>query len=275
MIRDGKTGQTIADFLAFEETFRGGVSVATADLNADGVADLIVTPDVGGGPVVVVYDGAKLARGLSHMEAQINRFYGILDPQFRGGARAAIGDLNRDGSPDLVVTAGALGGPRVSILSGQDVLAGSPNPAHLTNDFFAFEGSFRNGTSVSIGDFDGDGFLDLAFGAEAGGGPRVRVINGLQLLTMPNLLDLDSAVLQNNLLQLSDFFSSSPELRGGVRVALRDQLGTGQTALVIGSGVNEPARVRIYRSNRTLVPDLTQELEVFNGLPVPNGVFVG
>ena len=138
----------------------------------------------------------------------------------------------------------------------------------LTNDFFAFEGSFRNGTSVSIGDFDGDGFLDLAFGAEAGGGPRVRVINGLLLLTMPNLEDLDSAVLQNRSLQLCDFFSSSPEYRGGARVALRDQLGTGQTALVIGSGVNEPARVRIYRSNRTLVPELTQELKVFKDTPI-------
>ena len=68
---DGTTGAAPADFQPLEASFAGGLFLAVGDLNADGVPDLIVTPDRTGGPIVVAYDGAALARG---KVAQLNRY---------------------------------------------------------------------------------------------------------------------------------------------------------------------------------------------------------
>lgn len=55
---DGVTGRGVRNFLVYEETFRGGVSVATGDVDGDGVIDIIVGAGVGGGPRVRVFSGA-------------------------------------------------------------------------------------------------------------------------------------------------------------------------------------------------------------------------
>src|SRR5262249_42337903 len=79
------------------------------DFNGDGKADLVVSPDQGGGPRVSIYDGAAAGGGLVSLIAD---FFGIGDANFRGGDWTATGGINGDGVPDLVVAAGFLGGPR-------------------------------------------------------------------------------------------------------------------------------------------------------------------
>jgi uncharacterized delta-60 repeat protein len=270
---DGKTGADIARFFAYEPTFTGGLYVAAADLNGDGKADLVITPDQGGGPIVAVYDGAKLADGLG-AGAEIDRFYGIADPAFRGGARPALGDLNGDGAADLVVSAGFLGGPRIAIFDGKDLAAGNPDPAQLVPDFFAFEDTLRNGAFVAVGDVDGDGKADLVFGGGPGGGPRVRVISGAKLLAAGAFATLDDIA---GSAQLANFFAGDSTLRGGVHVAVRDVAGTGKSAVVTGSGDGEPSQVQVYLSANVLgnaAPTADQTLDPF-GATLPNGVFVG
>ncbi|HEX4608314.1 MAG TPA: FG-GAP-like repeat-containing protein, partial [Urbifossiella sp.] len=120
---------------AGSEDFTGGGFVAAADLNNDGRAEIILTPDQGGGPRVTIF---SLAAGAT-APAVVANFLGIDDPNFRGGARAAVGDVNGDGVADLAVAAGFLGGPRVALFDGKTVLGS--NPTRLVNDFFAFPGS--------------------------------------------------------------------------------------------------------------------------------------
>ena len=45
----------------FEDAFTGGVFLATGDLTGDGTPDVVVTPDEGGGPRVLVLDGKTFA----------------------------------------------------------------------------------------------------------------------------------------------------------------------------------------------------------------------
>src|SRR5262245_44808219 len=52
----GKDGSELASFFAFEENFRGGLTVAAADFTGDGRAELVVGAGTGGGPRVRVLD---------------------------------------------------------------------------------------------------------------------------------------------------------------------------------------------------------------------------
>jgi uncharacterized delta-60 repeat protein len=278
VVTDGKTGARIADFNAFETTFTGGVFVAAADLNGDGKAEVVVTPDQGGGPVVAVYDGAKLAAGVSGDAAQVGRFLGIDDENFRGGARPALADLNGDGAADLVVAAGFGGGPRVAVYDGPrsadptkwvyvrgtglrgliDVYA----PPKLAGDFFVFEPTLRNGVFVGGGDPTGDGAAELVVGGGPGGGPRVLALDGRSLVGGAEV-------------PVANFFAGDPNNRGGVHVAVVPG-SDGTPRLVTGSGAGEPAAVRVYlpaTARAAGQPDLT--LSPFGGASLAEGVFVG
>ncbi|HEY2785550.1 MAG TPA: VCBS repeat-containing protein [Fimbriiglobus sp.] len=270
IVIDGKTHQRMAEFFAFEQSFTGGVNVAAGDVNGDGKADIVITPDQGGGPVVAVYDGAKLAAGFNN-DAQLARFFGIDDPAFRGGARAAAGDVNGDGKADLLVSAGFQGGPREALFDGAG-LAPTGAPPKLVPDFFAFEDTLRNGAYVTLGDLTGDGMADLVFGGGPGGAPRVRVFDGAKLLAAGSFQSLDEIPSA----QEADFFAADSTTRGGIRLAV----GTvdGKAALITGSGENDPAQVRVFSAptlfgSASPAPD--QTLDVFGGEALADGVFVG
>jgi hypothetical protein len=246
-------------------TFSGGGFVAAGDFDHDGRAEWVITPDQGGGPNVVVYS-------LVGTTATVRTsFLGIDDPTFRGGARAAVGDVNADGTPDLAVAAGFLGGPRVALFDGTSVFA---TPTRLVGDFFAFGGTdattLRNGVFVALGDVDGDGFADLIAGGGPGGGPRVLTISG-KVLMNTGVDAAQAAPLMNY------FVAGNGNDRGGVRVAAKDADGDARADVVAGSGEGLPSRVRVYLGKditSTAEPTTFQDLDPF-GATLPGGVFVG
>jgi hypothetical protein len=257
-VYDGKTGAELVSFAPFEPSFGGGVFVAAGDFTGDGRADIVVTPDRSGGPVVAVYDGVYAAGG---QVIELTRFLGIADPNFRGGARAAVGDLNRDGLPDLVVAAGAGGGPRVAVFDGRSIRGRSDAPSTLVPDFFAFEPGLRNGVYVAVADLNGDGFGELIVGAGPGGAPRVRALDGRELMAGTRAT-------------VADFFAGDPSNRGGVRVAALDLDGDTRGDIVTGAG--QGGLVAVYAS-RDLIAGGHPPPWLTTLLPgdFPDGIYVG
>jgi len=88
------------------------------------------------------------------------------DPNFRGGARAALNDLNGDGKADLLVAAGFGGGPRLALYDGSKL--GPTGGPKFVGDFFVFEQTLRNGVFIAAGDVNGDGFADVIVGGPNG-----------------------------------------------------------------------------------------------------------
>jgi len=276
----------VTSFNVFESAFTGGLYVESADLNNDGFADVIITPDQSGGPIVAIYDGAKLAAGLSGDAAQIVRFFGIADDNFRGGARAAAGDIDGDGFADVLIAAGFGGGPRVAIFNGKSILSritdigtlgGKPDQSfRLRPDFFVFEDTLRNGAFATIGDLDGDGQGDLIVGGGPGGGPRVRAVSGKALLGLGSLTSLD--LVPTTGLQLNNFFAGSADTRGGVRLTTRDLDGDNLADLVAASGDNQASSILVFRGSKLLnnaTPVADQTIDPYASQVLTNGVFVG
>ena len=260
MILDGKTDGIILSFAPFEPAFTGGVYVAAGDLTGDGVPELVVTPDQGGGPRVRVFRSGNIGDVLAD-------FLGIADLRFRGGARPAIGDVNGDGIGDLGVAAGFGGGPRIAVFDGS-TLPGN-NPVRLFNDFFAFENTLRNGVFLALGDIDGDGKADIVAGGGPGGGPRVTVFNG-------SLLVASSGA---TITPLANFFAYDDTNRSGVRLAVKDLDNDTLADLITGNGPGVTNRVKFFAGSAIKAaaigstPTTLNEFDPMFGST--NGVFVG
>jgi hypothetical protein len=233
-IYNGATGKLLLNFAAFEEGFLGGVFVSAGDLTGDGVADIILSPDEGGGPRVRVLRGRDFA--------QIADFFGIEDATFRGGARTAAGDVDGDGTADLVVSAGFGGGPRVAVFDGSS-LTGGAFTRKLFGDFLAFEETFRNGVFVAVGDVDGDGVADILAGAGPGGGPRVSIFSGAGLSEGVRLI-------------FADFLAGDASNRGGARVAVKNLDGDKKADVVVTPGLDGPSQFYQYAGKVLSLPPL-------------------
>jgi uncharacterized delta-60 repeat protein len=265
----GKDNATLlaAPFSPYTTDFTGGGFVAAGDFDLDGRAEIVLTPDQGGGPRVVVF--GRTTAGLTVVRAS---FLGIDDANFRGGARAAAADVNGDGRPDLAVAAGFGGGPRVALFDGKTVLA---TPTRLVNDFFAFPGTdattLRNGAFVAAGDVTGDGKADLIFGGGPGGAPRVFILSGALVSGGP----IEAAYAA----PVANFFVGGNSAdRGGVRVAAADLDGDNRADVVVGAGEGRPATLRAYLGKNVTSaaePALFQDVTLYGGATLPGGVFVG
>lgn len=241
---------------AFETSFEGGIFVAVGDVTGDGVPDVALSPDDGGGPRVRVFDGATFD--------QLADFFAIEDPNFRGGVRISLGDIDGDDTADLIVAAGKGGGPRVAAFNGRSLRPGL-TPRKLFDDFFIFESTLRNGAFIATGDLNADGVADLIAGGGPGGGPRVYALSGLDLTTTSNHI------------QLANFFAGDPESRGGVRLAVDDFDRDGRADIYAGAGTQTQPVVTVYQGSQTPTngtPPTFLQYRIFDADFI-GGVFVG
>ncbi len=219
------------------EAFESRIVPTVFPIPANAVA---ISPDDGGIPQVKIVDPTT--------GADIGTFQAFED-SFRGGVHVALGDVTGDGVRDMVIAAGKGGSPRIRIVDGKSGVT--------LNDFFVYEQQFTGGINVSIGDTNGDGVNDIIVGTGAGGGPRVRVLDGK---TLGNTV-------------LKDFFAYEDSFRGGVLVSSGDTNGDGVDDIITGTGVGGGPRVQVFsgKDNRVLRNEFAYEDSFRGGVLVSSG----
>ncbi|MCJ7511035.1 MAG: FG-GAP-like repeat-containing protein [Dehalococcoidia bacterium] len=183
-------GEQDLTIFGVEEEDRLGADLATGDANGDGVQDILVGSFLADGPENARYQGGEAylilgtpslagARDMAQGEYALALIAAEADDQL--GHRVAMGDLNKDGTDDLIVTAFRADGPdnaredagEVYVFFGSPSLSGvldltstSPNVTVAAAD-----AQDHLGHSVAAQDVNGDGIDDLLIGAPEADGP--------------------------------------------------------------------------------------------------------
>jgi len=202
----------VKSFLAYNEKFLGGVSLASADVNGDGAGEIISGAGPGGGPHVRIFqqDGTPIGGFMAYTST------------FRGGVNVAAGDIDGDGRADIIAAPASGLDPIVKVFDSR---------GNLKTQFLAFDKDFLGGIKVAAGDIDGDKIAEIAASKTSGGG-EVRIFG--QYLTLK---------LQ---------FTAYGNFKGGVNVTLGDLDGDRVSEIITGTGPGGGPHVKVYNNKGIL-----------------------
>lgn len=280
--QDGKIDK---EFYPFDK-FKGGVSLASGDLNNDGEQEIIVAAGPGGGPHIRVFN----------INGELKGQFFAFNKTFRGGVNVAATDVNGDGKDEIIAVQAADGDSEIKIFNNRGQLLGS---------FYAYDNKFKGGLNIATGDIDGDGEDEIVVGLGTGKIPEVRVFEAIgvmksQFLAYPKtfrggvrvaIANVSGGALKNraqiitapgrgggphikffdikgNL--LSHFFAFNSNFRGGVNLAKADIDNDGLDEIIAAAGPGGAPHIRTFKNNGRVIGSFYAYEESFMG-----GVNVG
>ncbi|MFQ5492386.1 MAG: hypothetical protein ACE5GE_16875 [Phycisphaerae bacterium] len=235
-----------------------GAVYAVADLNSDGIDDLILGAPASNrneeriyntGAIYVLHGRRDLVGPVDLLTGADLTIRGVEEAGFFG-SNVAVGDVDGDGSDDLVVglkgldRGQALDAGAVYIFFGVAEMHGVIDLADHWPDLVLWGADRqRAGSAMVIGDANGDGQLDLLIGAPTAS-PDDRYRAGVAYLVLG---PLDAAQSEVDLSAIADVVVWGPaaNARAGDAVALWDLGGDGLAEVLINaSGADVDGRIK-------------------------------
>lgn len=155
-----RDGSYVRSFLAYAVKFLGGVHVVSGDLDADLRDEIVTAPASNGGPHIRIFDS----------NSNLKKEFFAYDQKMTSGLSLAVGDVDGSGRDEIIVAPAKNAEPRVKVFDGS---------GNLLASFLAYDPAFRGGVHVAVGDIDGDGKAEIVTGPGQGGGPHIRVFDGV------------------------------------------------------------------------------------------------
>ncbi len=216
-IFDGENLLEIKEFPILRPDLKWMFSLATGDIDGNGIDEVIIGAPRGEKPEVMVYreDGSISLKFLAY------------DQNFTGGVKVSVGDFDGDGKKEIITGAGFGGGPHIRVFDSN----GEPK---IIYGFFAFDQNLRNGVNVGAGDINGDGRDEIIAGSGEGIEPKIRIFNQAGEI-------------------LSEFSPQNISKWGGVNVTSVDLGSDGINEILAAGGWGNIPEVQIYRTDGSLI----------------------
>ncbi len=211
-------GSLIREFPTYAETFKGGITIASCDVNGDGNQEIITGTMFSGGPHVRIFaaDGTVLHNG---------GFFAY-DGNFRGGVNVACGDIEGDGIAEIITGSGVTGGPHVKVFNAD---------GELKHETFAGSASENTGATVAAVDVDGDGNKEVVAGRMGVGASSVIVFE----------------VRENKLAYRSGFQAFEDEYTNGIHLSATDTNNDGREEIAVTTNRDANGRIKIVNADGT------------------------
>ncbi len=206
-------GSSQSEFLAYSENFKGGVSLASADFNNDGINEIITGAGHGGGPHVRVFDQNGNI---------LNQFFAY-ELMYDGGVNVVAGDIDGDGEIEIITAPRGGKIPLIKVFN----LAGQ------------FESNFTSysrivGVNLSLSDINADGIMEIVTSPMGVINPEVKIFNKMGTL-------------------LSSFNAYEQRFDGGLKAAAYDVFSDSRTEIITFPRNEHDALVRIFSTSGDLL----------------------
>lgn len=212
-------GQLVSQFFAYDKYNRSGVNLAIADVNGDGIDEIITAPGKGAKSEVKVFDykGKLITSFLAY------------ENNWTSGVKVSAGDINRDGQAEIITGTGVGSAPLVKVFD----LNG-----HVISQFYAYNQNSKSGVNVACGDVHGDAQPEIVTSLGKGSQPIVKVF------TFEGY-------------NLSTFFANEPNYFAGENIFVGDVNNDGKGEILAGNGFGTEAKLRIFDQSGSLINSLS------------------
>ncbi len=258
---NGQLKQTVK---ILNDGYNGSVNFAVGDILAGDAKELVICQGAGTSTKIWIYD----------LAGDVLESFFPYGEGFNGGCSVALADNNGDLKDEIIVGAGAGGGPQVKVFKG----------SYEQRSFFAFDKKQRNGVKIASRDLGHDGRAEIIAFSNYNQVPEYDIFdnsgakiagyklsdlnnNGVDLVVgdfngdglketayiggYGNKLEIKIVGYKNKLLKTIPY--ANVDFRGSLNLAAGDINNDGQEELVVTEGYGGNGQVSIYNFDGVIV----------------------
>ncbi|MEI6528843.1 MAG: S8 family peptidase [Candidatus Falkowbacteria bacterium] len=199
------------------EKIGSNVSLATGDVNGDGIEEIIIGAAPGSDPNVMIFnkDGKLVKKFLA------------FDKNFRGGINVAVSISSNNDQAEIITAPASRGTAQVRIFNNQ---------GKLQKQFLAGDKKYIGGLNIAVGDLEGKGENKIVVAYASGQEPQLKIYSRDGKL-------------------IGAWLAYEKKFRGGVKVAVANINGRkdhDRAEIIVSPGKGREPQVKIFNNYGTL-----------------------
>lgn len=210
-------GKLITKFLAFESKFTGGVSLASGDINGDGIDELVIAPT----------NNRQSEIKIMNKNFKLRTSWLAYTASYLGGVNLSVADLNQDGKAEIITAPASNSSAQIKIFNGN---------GKLISQWLAYEPFIKGSFKVTA----------INPYSSIGSNPIIAVAAGKGMLPYVKVFTPDGRLINS-------FLAYDEEFNKGVNITSADIDNDGQAEIITGTGLGVAPLLSLFKQDGTLI----------------------